>query len=243
MDSTQRARLRALKDCGYLDQLAAWAKGCCAPVFYRDAAGVRHNGTMTFVDTGSAVLGITAAHVADAVLAHCNDGPGQGCQVGAAELTLDRFIARHSDRDLATFRLSTPFLAAAGHYAASVSRWPPTPGVGREMVLYGGYPATYREESEHELDVAFVWFAVWVETSGWNVNAALRIADSLTADTARVPAHVDLGGWSGGPVFRILGDVIERLELTAVIYEYTPVSEIVLAHCLSCIASDGSPTY
>jgi hypothetical protein len=70
-----------------------------------------------------------------------------------------------------------------------------------------------------------------------------RIASKSARDRkpSRVPAHADLGGWSGGPVFRIVEqETVTRLEIAGVIYEYTSGYEIVLAHPLSCIAADGT---
>ena len=95
----------------------AWAKSLCAPVFWRKADGRLHNGTMTFVQTASGVIGVTNAHVSEGI-ADCTDEPGRGCQLGGAELDPSRFIARHPTLDLATYRLSDVLLAPARHHAA-----------------------------------------------------------------------------------------------------------------------------
>jgi hypothetical protein len=50
-----------------------------------------------------------------------------------------------------------------------------------------------------------------------------------------------LGGWSGGAVFRVIEDeILARLELAGIIYEYSSLYEIVFAHGLSSLAQDGS---
>ncbi len=242
VERDKRRDLAQLTGSGYIPTLEAWAKGACAPVFFRTPAGKRCQGTMTFVDTGEALLGLTAGHVAKDIRSNCDGRPGYGCQVGAAELDPARLIAIHPTLDLASFRLSEPFLAAALNSAVTVPTWPPRPMVQRDLVMYGGYPGMFRDEGDGRLDVGFVWFAALVESaSEHQAGTVLRIEQSLTAGVERVPAHANLGGWSGGPVFRLLeGHTVERLELAGIIYEYTSDTEIVLAHSLKAVRPDGS---
>lgn len=48
----------------------------------------------------------------------------------------------------------------------------------------------------------------------------LDISNSIATSPTRIPVDADLGGWSGGPVFRVVEEnLLERLELTAIIYE------------------------
>ena len=109
-------------------------------------------------------------------------------------------------------------------------------------MLFGGYPAIYREQKERQIDVSFLYFIGRVHSaSDRHFGMALRIADSYTHGYERVPANADLGGWSGGAVFRVIEDeTVARLELAGIIYEYSPISEIVLAHPVSCVAPDGT---
>jgi Trypsin-like peptidase domain len=203
-----------------------------------------HNGTMTFVRTQSDVLGITNAHVVEG-FADCTDESGRVCQLGGAHLDPARFIARHPTMDLASFRLSDVILAPAGHVerlsAATVPSWPPIPPSEGDVVMFGGYPAIYREERTDSVDFMFTWFAGKVASaSEKNVGMVLQIATSKSVSSSRVLPHADLGGWSGGPVFRVIdSDGIERLELAAIIYEYSTDYEIALAHPLSNLAENG----
>jgi hypothetical protein len=119
-----------------------WAESLCAPIVFPDEAGQMHNGSMTFLRTNGQVLGITNAHVADAIK-HCDDELDKRCQVGGAYLDPGRLNARHPTLDLATFQLSDVFLnAAEGNRplgAATVTIWPPKRPSEGDSVLFGGY--------------------------------------------------------------------------------------------------------
>jgi hypothetical protein len=148
--------------------------------------------------------------------------------------------------DLASFRLSDVILASAGglekSHPATVTNWPPTPPSEGDVVLFGGYPAIYRLDRGDNADFLFTWFAGKVAcASDKNVGMVLEIAKSKSFSSSRVPPNADLGGWSGGPVFSVIdSNGIERLELAAIIYEYSPTSEIALAHPLSKLEEDGN---
>jgi hypothetical protein len=215
----------------------AAAKGSCAPVFWRKPNGRMTNGTVTFVRTPSQVLGVTNAHVADGLV----NSDGGGWQLGGAQFHPNRLIDRHPTLDLATFELSDVFLATAGGHAATVPTWPPVgPSVG-DPIMLGGYPGTYREQLPGSVNFSFAWFAGKVESvSETTIGLALNIGTSISTSPQRIAAHADLGGCSGGPVFRVVDSGgIERLELVAIIFEYSTEYEIMRAHLLRDLAPDG----
>jgi hypothetical protein len=148
--------------------------------------------------------------------------------------------------DLATFQLSDVFLCQAGDRfrPATVTAWPPIPPSEGEAAMFGGFPGIYRNQKDDgSVDFSFAWFAGKVQSSSRNnIGIVLDIARSIaTSPLPRIPPNADLGGWSGGPVFRVIEEgSIERLELAAIIYEYSPVNEITLAHPLSDLAEDGT---
>jgi hypothetical protein len=222
----------------------SWAETLCAPVFWRDADRQLHNGTITFVRTRSHVLGITNAHVAEG-LASCTDYVSSGCQIGGARLDPARLIARHPSLDLATFRLSDVILTLARRNAATVSMWPPKPPSEGDPVMYGGYPAIYREDRAGTIDFTFATFTGKVQSvSDRNIGMMLEIERSESFSSSRIHPNADLGGWSGGPVFRVVdSNGIERLELSAIIYEYSASYEIAFAHPLSSLDEDGNFKY
>jgi hypothetical protein len=222
----------------------AWAHSICAPVFWRDENFQLHNGTVTFVRSGNEIFGVTNAHVIDG-LAAGTDEIGKRCQIGGAYFDPGRLIARHPSLDLATVELSGVFLSRAGSrfQPASISTWPPPVPLEGSPIMLGGFPATYRLEREDgSIDFEFAWFAGKVQSSNdQNVGIALDIANSISPlGGQRIPAHVALGGWSGGPVFRVVErGGIERLELAAAIYQYSESYEIALAHPLVDLRPDG----
>jgi hypothetical protein len=102
----------------------------------------------------------------------------------------------------------------------------------------------YREQLGGSVNFGFVWFAGKVESvSRNNVGMALDIANSVATSPTRIPFDGDLGGMSGGPTFRVLEEsLLERIELTSIIYEYLNVFGIALAHPLTSLAPDGTFT-
>lgn len=230
-----------------------WANAICPPIFWQEGDGQKHNGSMTLLRTEQEVLGVTNRHVADAI-AGCNEEVGHRCQVGGAYLDPTWLIARHPTLDLATFRLSDIILnqmsimtdgsvGKARHQAATVLTWPPTPPAENSPVMYGGYPGSYRTDKPGgNVEFGFFWFASKVESiSTTNVGMVINVNHSISVGSKRLPLGADLGGWSGGPVFRILEEnKIERLELASIIYEYSASAGIVLSHPLVDLNPDGT---
>jgi hypothetical protein len=91
------------------------------------------------------------------------------------------------------------------------------------------------------VDFNFAWFAAQVQSSSSkNVGMVLEISRSISVCPTAITNDIDLGGWSG-PVFRVADESgIERLELSVIIYEYSPINEIALAHPLTDLLPDGS---
>jgi hypothetical protein len=226
---------------GYVCQVQELAKNNCAALFWRDDEGSLRNGTMTFVSTGKEILGITAGHVADECLQAYQANPNRQCQVGGAAFDpVSRLIARDKELDLATFRLSEPFVASALVSWASTVSWPPRAIRAGEIVLYGGFAARRRLEEEGSIDFYFANFIGRLQSaSSERYGLVLNIGESQSTGAARIPEHADLGGWSGGPVYRIEENPLTYLELAGIIYEYSSEYEIAMAHPLTRIARDG----
>lgn len=227
---------------GYVCQVQELAKNNCAALFWRDDEGSLRNGTMTFVSTGKEILGITAGHVADECLQLYEANPNRQCQVGGAAFDpVSRLIARDKASDLATFRLSEPFVASALRTWASTVSWPPRAILEGEIVLYGGFAAHGRLEEEDSIDFYFANFIGRLHSSSSeHYGLVLNIGESESTGAYRIPEHADLGGWSGGPVYRIEENPLTYLEVAGIIYEYSSEYEIAMAHPLTRITSDGT---
>ena len=239
VDNQQQEAWDRLQRKVLFDAFAALAKNLCAPVFWRKKDGRMTNGTVTFLQTPVEVLGVTNSHVANEALSNHD---GQGLQLGAARLDPSRLIAHHPTLDLATFHLSDVFLATSGHTASTLPVWPPVPPLEGEPVLFGGYPGAYRTLLPGAVDFSGTWFgAVVASVSENSVGMVLDLERSESFSPRRVPPHAELGGCSGGPVFRIVdSNGIEHLELAAIIYECSSDYEIMRAHTLKSLAEDGT---
>lgn len=231
----------------YIHDLQRLLMSYCLPVWFVNELGRRAHGSMTVLDTGHEVLGITAGHVADRIIACCTESSGQFCQIGSALLPPDSLIARHPDLDLATFRLSPSLVAASGRQAARVSGWPPSSPQLREVVLFGGYPGVYRKEDKTEslFEADFASFAAPVTDVGErSFSMEIPLSNSFSVSDKVMPPHVDIAGASGGGVFRLLetqseNEISAKLYLGGIIYFGSPGFEIVNAHPISTLKPNG----
>ena len=216
-----------------------WAETFCAPIYWRDENNKLRNASMTFVQTNSGnIIGVTNWHVAEE-LQNSPSSVKNNIQVGFAPFELNRYIAKHSHFDLATFQLSDVFLTTAKKSATHISS---RQLKENDALLLGGYPALRVTEKQTEIEFTFAWFACKaINVSEKNISLVLDIENSIATSGERIISHSDLGGWSGGPVFHAIdSNLIERIELVGVIYEYGEDSEIVIAHPLNCIQDDGT---
>ena len=243
MDPARRERLRHLREIGYFASIERLAKSVCAPLLFRTRRGILRNGSMTLVAPGTGFLGLTAGHVAAGIRRHCaGDRP---CQLGAVALSPDALIDQRRDPDLATFRVDVGVLAASRHLAFPVASWPAPAATTKDILLFGGYPGSLRREGNDQYDVAFVWFAGRAQSvSQRHMGLVLNIKQSICVGADRVRSNANLGGCSGGPVFRIVdeaakGGQIVRFELVGIVYEYSSRLQLLFAHHLGAIQSDG----
>lgn len=240
MDPATETKLRELNEAGYVAQVQAFAKSVCAPVFLTRRDDM-FQGSMTLTTGESGFLGVTAGHVADAMA----DSDCTFSQVGKTRLEPGSLIHRSKEWDLASFGLAPDTVAASGHLAYTVRAWPLPSLTAGDFVLAGGYPGKYRRHSSGEINVAFVWFAGRLQTvSDNNLGLSLEIGSSICTGDERVAEHEDLGGCSGGPVFRLTetrdsGGMRADFELAGIIYEYSPTWELLLAHPLAPMSGSG----
>ena len=225
--------------------MAAFVQKVCPPVFLHTRAGEVRNGSMVLASDGTRILGLTAGHVADAINEHVSDA--DICQVGAAQLLPRSLIERSKDLDLATYALDESTVRESRHLPFLVRRWPlPVPERG-DIVIGGGWPGRYRTNPEGRYDNAFVTFAGQIESvSENNLGILVDLENGRSFTQERVDPDSDLGGISGGPIFRMLpepeqGGLGVRFQLVGIVYTsgLMMAQNIVMAHTLPTLLPDG----
>ena len=195
---------------------------------------------MCFVQTGARIVGISAAHVHDEILRLKALYGGAHCQVGAhvfepAKRIID--IDRHLD--LVTYDFSEVSTNAAGANVNSPLSWPPL-AADRDTILACGWPSelwTAGNESHNFELLHFI--ALLQQNNPSQVGVVTFTSSSIPWGERALPAGTNLGGMSGGPVFRLIEQPLTRLELVGIIYEYQPTFELILARPLTLVGRDG----
>ncbi|MFC1573762.1 hypothetical protein ACFL30_01100 [Candidatus Latescibacterota bacterium] len=222
-------------------QISKAIEACATQVFWRNEHNELRNGTITCISKDDQIYGITADHVAEACIKSYNSDPERTCQIGAANFNpSEMLISRHESYDLASFHISKPFAAIAGIVPTKLLSWPPVTPEKGDLVIFGGYPGANRQDRGGTINFDFVIFGGNLDSaSDRNIGMVLNIETSLSTSPKRMPPNADLGGWSGGPAFRITESPLSYIEVIGVIYEYSHKSEIVLARPLVLVESEG----
>lgn len=109
--------------------------------------------------------------------------------------------------------------------------------------MLGGYPGNRRLEGSGTLQTDFVHLISRVaQSSSDHISFQLELQNSLWATDRRLENQPDLGGLSGGPIFRHHAELIEALEFVGIIYEVHQSYELIFARHAECINRDGSLT-
>lgn len=247
MEQWQREGIDRLERLGYLQTLRGLVKSHTAPLWwFRESGPVKsailHNGTVTFVDTRAGWVAVTALHVYEEYTRERHHYDDVTCQVGNVRVVLEEHLldtdARH---DLATFAFPDVLVAGSGAVTHGVRNWPPDRLYEGELVVCGGYPGKFRKPGDGKVEFAFVSFIGRVtQASEAHASIYLDIPNSYWPQGEALEEAPDLGGTSGGPVFRVIDEPIERLELAGFIYEYGQTFEIVLARHADLMRANGS---
>ena len=171
-----------------------------------------NNGTISLVDLGKGVLGITCHHVIAEYRARRRSFDDVVFQIGNVELDpVDQLIDENTRIDLATIRLTdnqVKAITSEGKIGSCVFQpksWPsPSPKEG-DYVAFGGFPGSLRTlVSFDELD-----FPSW--SSGGSLVSSVSEFQFVSAFERKfwvssfgAKHHMDLralGGMSGGPAF------------------------------------------
>ena len=227
----------------YLMLVSEGAQNLCAPYWWSGPKGnILHNGTICYVDTGTAKIGITANHVVQQYLDDLEEfGEDEvECQLAGSTIYPEqRLIDRSKALDIATLDLPDVFVMASRKksYHAPPT-WPNARAEKGQIVLYGGYPGVLRSERGAVAELPFQWVGGRI-SDGTDQNIILE-PSFATMRWQGQETNGDPGGWSGGPVFRsVENTAIARLELVGIIYDF-PYGDIVRARHADVVLADGS---
>jgi hypothetical protein len=247
MEPWQMAEIEKLEKTGYMNALRLLVRSHTCPIWWYENGkssgdAILHNGTITFVNTGGVVIGITACHVFHGYMADKKSNPAVKCQIGNATAEPERYlISADVDSDLATFQLPLVLLAACGVTVHNAPTWPPRKLQVSDLVILGGYPGQRREEVGAIAKFDFVSFATRItECSDDHASVYVDTPNSFWPQGENLGPEPDLGGASGGPVFRLQTAPIETLEYAGMIYESSQGYELIFARHLNGIAATGA---
>jgi len=213
-----------------------------APLCWSDPqrANALHSGTLTFAQTPSRVIGVTAAHV---LLQYFRDRE----QTGELLRVMNAFISPRvidvsEEMDLAAIEVTAELMANLGVARAPISLNPRhRPQEGRGIIL-AGYPARSREETR-----AGVGFGMFTA-----IGVARRVTDkqiTWVPDRERhlsihgldeLPQNSDLGGISGGPLLAWYEKgLLAYCTLSGIVVEANTLTECVVAVRADAIRDDG----
>ena len=182
-------------------------KDCCAPIYWFDRDDpnrrILSNGTVTFVQTPDVLIGITAAHVVNALIA---DFAKHNLQVQIMNAVVDNFSDKIIDisikYDLATFRVDEELVSQLGKPLQPLLQWPPQPPQEGRGIMLAGYPGS--ERNEEGIVVGFGLFTALVSARTvtdkqitWLVEPENQIKNTAVLPP---PSKYVMGGISGGPL-------------------------------------------
>ncbi|HET7396492.1 MAG TPA: hypothetical protein VFK12_08625 [Gammaproteobacteria bacterium] len=233
---------------GYFPEIRKLIKQPTAPIWWwRDShscdGSILHNGTLCAIDTGERQICVTAGHVYEQYLRHRSEFDDVECQIGNVRIRLENYLIDYSkELDLATFEISPILLAGSGILNHAPRIWPPECIETGEIVVLGGYPGRFREERIRQVEFAFASLFVPVaQSSSDHASFQLNLSRAYWSDGSEgIPAHSELGGMSGGPVFRYLRNPIEHFDLAGFIYQGSPDYELIFARHAACVTKSGN---
>jgi hypothetical protein len=204
---------------------------------------VPSNGSVFFVDTGKALIAITARHVYEAYCQCAEQNSRVTCQIDSMRFNpRERLISLGSGCDLATFDLKAAELTKLGKTTVP---WPPVIPDRERIVLFAGVPgATKKSPAPGYVDLGFYTAFAKVDSVNDRDISSVIPSNEMLVDVlgkGLPPPGYDLGGLSGGPVAVLLESVgILHWALSGVIYECGSSFQILKAARADSISADGA---
>lgn len=246
MQPWQIQGLDRLERSGYMNVLRNLVRSHTCPFWWFDdqaplGRSIIHNGTISFINTGSDVLGITANHVYEEYLKDKEASSSTVCQIGSVTAEPERYlVSADKALDMVVFRFPVVLVTASGVTVHNAPNWPPQELRASDLVILGGYPGNRRAERPRLADFDFVTFVSRVsQSSDDHASVYLNMPESYWPQGESVGNQPDLGGVSGGPVFRIRTEPIETIEMVGMIYEASKEYELIFSRHISRIGEMG----
>lgn len=257
-EEQRKALLSLYVKSGMLRVISDLAHNLCAPLWWNepDQVGPGHGrmaGTVCLVNTGSAILGITADHVHTWITERLDSGAVQWCQLGGHTFDpRNHIVDRDPVLDLATYRLSEIQISATGRHLHSPRSWPPPRLAANDICVTGGYPwelsftqpapdgPAYSQAPTHR-NVSFVHFFSRLTDSAADMDHILiGEKTSIPWHGKGLPPDTNLGGMSGGPTFRFSESPGELSTLTLCSITSKHSFEVIHARPLTLVHEDGT---
>ena len=231
---------------GLLSVIENIAKRLTAPFYWYHphrevGAQILGGGTICFVQTGEALLGISAAHVHRKCVEELAADPVLTCEIGSHIFDPEARLVDIDDKlDMVTYGLSQIQVNGARAYVHSPREWPPVAN-SEDFVMVAGWPWRMIQEKEAESTHDFLNFIGRLNVNS-DTHLGMRTFKSSSVPWGKrtLPPGLNLGGMSGGPVYGIRPERLQVGELIGVIYEYGIALEQVLARPMSRVAANGT---
>lgn len=243
MTPEKLAAIRHWAEIGYLPVIENLAKQLAPPLRWprADSPDAVTGGTVCIVNTGKALIGVSAAHVHRAYENEWHQRTGVWCQLGGHTFDpIERLLSIDDALHIVTYSLSEIQLTAAGADTHHAPQWPPVIEQD-DVFVVGGWPWALSKVGQDRITNNFLHFVCRLSSVSPN-NLGIVTYTSTGTPWGRnaLPPGTNLGGMSGGPVYRLSEAGLTHLMLVGTIYEYQPGFEIVLARPLTLVAPDGT---
>jgi hypothetical protein len=239
--------LDQLERSGYMSVLRNLVRSHTCPFWWFDdhapmGSSIIHNGTISFVDTGNTIVGVTANHVYQQYLHDKATRAATICQIGNVTAEPERYlVSADAALDMAVFEFPSVLLAGTGVTVHHAAAWPPQQLQATDLVVLGGYPGNRRGERPPNAEFDFVTLVSRVsQCSDDHASVYLNMPHSYWPQGVAIGDQPDLGGISGGPVFRLRTEPIEMVELVGMIYEASREYELIFSRHISRLSEAGA---